>query len=146
MSRDDRVSRAAFALGAALFLISLPWPETHPSRCATPREAEGERGRTQEVRCDGEGPALRGPARLLFDLALDPNAATAESLEVLPGIGPSRAAAIVAERERQPFRDVADLRRVRGIGPVTLARIAPWLAIGAEPATSPPPARLQRNR
>lgn len=95
-------------------------------------------GRSLEVRCDGIGPPLRGPARLLFGLRLDPNRASAESLEVLPGIGPARAAAIVAERRRAPFREVGDLRRVRGIGPLTLERIAPWLEVDA--------AALQQNR
>jgi len=111
--------------------------------CEDPREGAAEAGRTRDVRCDGVGPPLRGPARLLFGLRLDPNRASPESLEVLPGIGPGRAAAIVAERQRRPFASLADLRRVRGIGPVTLARIAPWLAIGPQPGAG---ARLQQNR
>jgi Holliday junction resolvasome RuvABC DNA-binding subunit len=92
------------------------------------------------VRCDGRaGDALRGPARLLFGLAIDPNRADARTLEVLPGIGPARAAAIVAERERRPFADVVDLERVAGIGPKTRGRLAPWLEL-------PGGAALQRNR
>jgi DNA uptake protein ComE-like DNA-binding protein len=41
----------------------------------------------------------------------------------------------VAERERRPFADVADLERVAGIGPRTRMRMAPWLALpgGAAP-------------
>jgi competence ComEA-like helix-hairpin-helix protein len=141
--REDRVSWAAFGLSAALFLFALPWPDGPMRECPAPREAGAEAGRTRDVRCDGVGPPLRGPARLLFGLRLDPNRASAESLEVLPGIGPGRAAAIVAERERRPFASLDDLRRVRGIGPVTLARIAPWLAIEAPRGDR---ARLQQNR
>lgn len=48
------------------------------------------------------------------------NTATAAELETLPGIGPTRAAAIIAGR---PYRDVADLLRVPGIGDKTLAMI-----------------------
>ncbi len=48
---------------------------------------------------------------------LDLNAATAAQLEALPGIGPSLAAAIVAERDKRGgFRSVGELRAVRGIG------------------------------
>jgi competence protein ComEA len=52
------------------------------------------------------------------------NAATAEELEDLPGIGPTLAAAIVRTREEiGGFRSVDDLQRVPGIGPARLAQI-----------------------
>ena len=55
---------------------------------------------------------------------LDLNAATAEQLEELPGVGPATAAAIVAAREeRGGFRSVDDLLDVRGIGPAKLEAI-----------------------
>lgn len=45
------------------------------------------------------------------------NTATAEELDSLPGIGPSTAAAIVEDRERNgPFASPEDLIRVSGIG------------------------------
>ena len=45
------------------------------------------------------------------------NTATAGELDALPGIGPSRAAAIIAEREAHgPFASVDDLQRVKGLG------------------------------
>ena len=48
---------------------------------------------------------------------LDLNTATAEELAALPNIGPSRAAAIVAHRDREgPFASVEDLQDVSGIG------------------------------
>ena len=48
---------------------------------------------------------------------LDINTAPAEDLAALPNIGPSRAAAIVAHREREgAFASVEDLRNVSGIG------------------------------
>jgi hypothetical protein len=134
---------AAFALAAVLFVHALPWPPAAVPGCPEPRERESRAGLTRQVRCDGEGPPLRGPARLLFGQRLDPNRASAASLQVLPGIGPARASAIVEARRLRPFASVADLRRVRGIGPVTLARIAPWLAVEPEEGA---PARLQENR
>lgn len=42
--------------------------------------------------------------------------ATVEELQRLPGIGPSKAEAIVAFRTRTPFRRIEDVLRVRGIG------------------------------
>jgi hypothetical protein len=82
---------------------------------------------------DGIGPAPApprrapdsGPARLLFGQRLDPNREPAEVLALLPGLGPARAAALVAAR---PLCSLADVDRVQGIGPVTLRRLAPRLA------------------
>jgi competence protein ComEA len=71
---------------------------------------------------------VRGPARVLFGLGLDPNTADASALEALPGVGPARAEAIVAGRAEGAYRSLADLGRVHGIGRVTLRRAAPWLA------------------
>jgi len=52
------------------------------------------------------------------------NRATAAELATLPGIGPTKARAIVEDRAKHgPFRRVEDLQRVPGIGPATLERI-----------------------
>ncbi len=60
-------------------------------------------------------------------LRIDLNAATAEQLALLPNIGPARAAAIIADREaRGPFSSLNDLDRVPGIGPRTIADLAPF--------------------
>jgi competence protein ComEA len=54
------------------------------------------------------------------------NTATASALESLPGIGPSKAAAIISDRQQNgPFGACGELQRVRGIGPATVANIAP---------------------
>ena len=59
---------------------------------------------------------------------LDPNAADRPSWDRLPGIGPRTAEAILEHRTaRGPFHSPEDLLEVRGIGPVTLAKIRPWL-------------------
>lgn len=48
---------------------------------------------------------------------LDLNTASADDLQLLPGIGPALAARIVADREtRGPFERVDDLERVQGMG------------------------------
>jgi hypothetical protein len=101
--------------------------------CAQPNETFASAGHTRRVTCDGVagGAELRGPARVLFGLGIDPNVADAAALEALPGVGPARAEAIVAGRADGAYRTLADLGRVRGIGPVTLRRAAPWLAFDA---------------
>jgi competence protein ComEA len=77
--------------------------------------------------------ACDGAVGLLFGEPLDLNLASAESLDVLPGIGPTRAAAITAERARQPFRRVEDLRAVHGIGPRTIAGLEGWVTVAPLP-------------
>lgn len=76
-----------------------------------------------------EAAAAREPEQLLFGRPLDLNRARAASLETLPGIGPARAAAIVAMRCASRFEAVEDLTRVHGIGPRTLSAVAPSLAV-----------------
>jgi competence protein ComEA len=83
----------------------------------------------------GQG-AGTAPAALLPDL----NAAPERHLVLLPGIGPSRARAIVEERTNGPFATVGDLSRVRGIGPLTTAALAPLVRVHATP-----PARVREG-
>ncbi|NVB42041.1 helix-hairpin-helix domain-containing protein [Pseudenhygromyxa sp. WMMC2535] len=73
-----------------------------------------------------------------LDQVVDVNAASAEELTSLPGIGPKRAAAIIAAR---PFARVDELTRVRGVGPKTLARVRARARVGvpADPAPALPP-------
>lgn len=76
-------------------------------------------------------PAVSSLSPAAARLTLNPNSASAAELNLLPGIGPGRAAAIIAYRlqtdEPRAFRSVFDLDRVRGIGPATVAQIAPWI-------------------
>lgn len=74
-------------------------------------------------RQDG-GTAGEGPGA-----PVDLNLAGPEELARLPGLGPSRAGAIVAWRARHgPFRAVEDLVRVPGIGPKTVEGL--WGRVG----------------
>ncbi|MFH1370951.1 MAG: helix-hairpin-helix domain-containing protein [Planctomycetota bacterium] len=66
---------------------------------------------------------------------INPNDAPPESLARLPGIGRTRAQAIVAYREdvqrsgngNLAFQNCDDLKNVKGIGPVTAKNICDWL-------------------
>ena len=73
---------------------------------------------------------------------IDLNHADSDLLQLLPGIGPRRAEAIVEERRaRGVFVSLEDLQRVSGIGPRTIDRIAPFVRVGPPPeiAASPSP-------
>lgn len=75
-------------------------------------------------------PAGDGAGAVGADGLLDLNRASATELETLPGIGPSRAAAIVEHREREgPFTVPGDLRAVSGIGEATFQTLAPLVVV-----------------
>ncbi|MBC7205305.1 MAG: helix-hairpin-helix domain-containing protein [Methyloversatilis sp.] len=64
--------------------------------------------------------------------ALDLNSATEAELDALPGVGPSRAQAIIEHRTKNgPFTSVDELRNVKGIGDKTFAELKPLLIVGA---------------
>ena len=85
------------------------------------------------------GPAR--PARPVLTGPLPVNTCSEDSLTLLPGVGPALAARLAESRRLGgPFRDAADLQRVKGIGPVLAGRIAPLLDFGVPagpPAKSP---------
>lgn len=93
-------------------------------------EESGEPGARSGSRDAAEG--LDGMARLLAGLRIDVNRASARLLEVLPGIGPGRAAAIVEARETAPFTSTPDLERARGIGPKLRAGLEPFIVVDPE--------------
>jgi competence ComEA-like helix-hairpin-helix protein len=75
----------------------------------------------------------------LADAAIDLNTATAEDLDRLPGIGPVKAAAILEARRRLGrFAAVDQLRQAKGIGPVTMEKVRPYVRVtsSADAATS----------
>jgi len=75
------------------------------------------------------------------------NTATAQQLQLLPGVGPSRAQAIIEQRERHPYRRPEDLLTIRGIGRATLNRMLPYLAVEGETTlTRPVPPAPRRPR
>lgn len=112
----NRSRRASFLCAAvtASMLAVMPALGQHPVQAETvAREAES----TESSR-------------------LDLNTATSEALTQLPGIGPSKADAIVAYRTRRPFRRVEEILRVRGIGRATFRAIRDRIMV-AESRTAP---------
>lgn len=77
-------------------------------------------------------PTGSGPAAITPDGKVVLNLATEAELRKLPGIGKSRARAIVAQRERVGrFRRIEDLLRIKGIGRKRLASLRSRLVLDA---------------
>ena len=58
----------------------------------------------------------------------------------MPGIGPKKAEAIIALRQKRPFTRVTQLLQVKGIGPKTLEKLKPkvTLTLPKSPASPSP--------
>lgn len=128
----ERRARGVFLVCGLLAMAAFPARSPRRLACPAPASAAVEDGRTIAVRCERPaGPAIEGPARLLFGRGLDPNTADEATLAALPGIGTARAAQIARVRRERRFERVEDLARVPGIGPATVERLRPWLELPA---------------
>lgn len=79
-------------------------------------------------------PSGRDAPPAIAPMLIDPNTADADTLRLLPGIGPGLAKRIIADRETNgPFRSIRDLERVDGIGPRTVDRLERHAAIRSAP-------------
>jgi competence protein ComEA len=76
-------------------------------------------------------PRASGGAKKLQtgDPPIDVNVAGLDELTRLPGIGPVTAQNIITARNQNPFRTLADLDHVKGIGPKTLEKIRPFVVL-----------------
>ena len=105
----SRAWRVAFMLAVGLLLGSLPPALGHAQRA-------------------DQGASAGAPAAAPVP-QVNLNTATVAELQRLPGVGPARAEAIVAYRERRPFRRIEELMRIRGIGRKTFRRLRPMLTV-----------------
>ena len=68
--------------------------------------------------------------KLVSKQHVNPNTATSEQLEAIPGIGPQMAERIVVYRQEHGyFATLEDLRKVSGVGPSTYKKIEPYLTL-----------------
>jgi competence ComEA-like helix-hairpin-helix protein len=73
----------------------------------------------------GQRPPPAPPVAGLVNL----NTATAKQLALLPGVGPHRAKAIVAYREKTHFEQPGQVRDVKGVGAGVYAKMKSHLAV-----------------
>lgn len=66
--------------------------------------------------------------RKSVELPINVNSATEQELVFLPGIGQSKAKAIIEYRQKNgPFKTLSELERVPGIGKKTIEKLAPYV-------------------
>lgn len=77
--------------------------------------------------------AAAAPALAGLTGVVNVNTASVEELQLLPGIGESRALALVeARKERGGFKSVDELLDVKGIGETGLARMRPHVTLSGK--------------
>jgi len=85
---------------------------------------------TPDAQSDQVEPTAAPPASGPPTTSININTASASALQAFPGVGATKAAAIVADRDEQgPFTSCQDLTRVAGFGPATVANVAPLCTV-----------------
>lgn len=118
-----RAIAMAIALCALVATTTATWLSSAPAAAgalATAKEPAKEK--------TSDKPAKKSKQALAGKLNL--NTASSEQLQMLPGVGPSKADRVIAWRAKNGnFKRVADLRKVKGFGYKTLKKLEPFLDI-----------------
>ncbi len=120
---------SAFGIGSAVWIFR----QSQPPPSANPAEVARFEAYSRVLACDTSSthaPTLRLNSITPSPVRLDLNAAAEADLMRLPGIGPVMAKRIVEYRQTHgPFKRLEDLRKVKGIGVKTYAKLAPLLVV-----------------
>jgi len=119
---------STFGIGASIWFYraNQPLPEVDPAAAAKLDEfiRAAQNDSTQVF-----SPAIEASRNIKTSTRLDLNAANANELARLPGIGAVMAQRIVDYRETHGrFKSIEELRKVKGIGAKKFAKLAPLLA------------------
>jgi len=131
LTRDERYAvlflSALAAAGGLLRLWRAGPGEAPPPAVVAPHI----RGDDIQAQAERVRRAVRLAQPLQPGETIDLDAAPADEIERLPGVGPALARRIIADREAGgPFGSLEGLDRVPGIGPATLRTLAPWVRFG----------------
>ena len=74
---------------------------------------------------------------------VDLNAASAEELATLPGIGPAKAKAIVEYRAKQKFSTAEELMQVQGVGAKLFEQLKDRITVGSAQASGDPASKVR---
>jgi competence ComEA-like helix-hairpin-helix protein len=130
---------AALLLAGGAAVRALRTEPAHPA-LTSPPAAEATAADLAAQVADSVERAERRRAPLAPGERIDPNTAGVDELDRLPKVGPALAQRIVDWRQSHgPFRTMADLDAVPGVGPALLRDAGPHLALA--PAPERPPAR-----
>lgn len=118
--RDAVEAAGGFAQDAAHDALNLARAVADGEQIVVPTQQAADQAAAESV----FGPSTGASGKI------DINRATAEQLDALPGIGPSTAQKIVADREANgPFAACEDLKRVAGIGDKKYAELADAICV-----------------
>jgi competence protein ComEA len=105
------------------------WPSSEPALdCPAEAVRWSDAGTMWVANCSAAADGVRPPAgaALTLGMRLNLNEVSAEDLQLVPGIGPTLARAIVAARSGGRFRSWEEVDEVRGVGPAKLEALKRW--------------------
>lgn len=123
---SQNIKSHTLGIAAALALLVAAAPVAAQTTHATPPHATSHGASAHAAPSHATTPAPSSPTA---DGVVNIQTATAEQLQLLPGIGPSKAEAIITYRAAHPFQRVEDILRVRGIGRATFRRLRSMISV-----------------
>jgi competence protein ComEA len=138
---------AIVALCALIGTATATWLTAAPASAGPPPHARVAEAESAKASAKAKPPAepdakkaapkkAKGKQSLSGKLNL--NTATEEQLQMLPGVGPSKAERVLAWRKKNgAFKRVADLRKVKGFGYKTLKKLEAFLDVKGDTTLAP---------
>jgi competence protein ComEA len=139
------LASSALVLLAAVgrVLLAPPGPGVADHGLAAVTEVDAALAVAESIRAEEE----RRRRPLATGERIDVNTAGEIELDRLPGVGPTRARAIVAHRQREgSYWDLGELERVPGLGSNTVRRLAPYTTLPAAGSGGAPGGGAGRSR
>jgi len=124
---------AAFVVGIGVRSVRVHAEKTQKDTWKNQREqlwAELQKRAAQEKNLEATSEQLIVDKKKTLTDRINLNTATVQDLQVLPRIGPAISQRIIEFRnEYGPFQTVADIQKVKGIGPKTFKKINEYITV-----------------